>query len=192
MGDRCEGHCCRAFFLAQTPAVLRALADDASPIDAAELRQIADMIVPIREVWGGDPSPMDDRFHTYESFNAIGKRDMGHPPIGALYTCRNFDERSGQCTSYETRPGMCRDFPYTHRCPFRGCTWSAVKGPVDRRGGRVALVVLKDDALAPVLDMLESALADDADAARAFARCRDGNHRHGAEGTCADCSAEVT
>lgn len=38
----------------------------------------------------------------------------------SFYTCRHLRE-DGLCGSYETRPQMCRAFPYGGPCPFPGC-----------------------------------------------------------------------
>ena len=38
----------------------------------------------------------------------------------SFYTCRHLRE-DGLCGSYETRPQMCRAFPYGEPCPFPGC-----------------------------------------------------------------------
>lgn len=38
------------------------------------------------------------------------------------YTCRHFDEASGRCSAYESRPAMCRQYPYGKGCSYVGCT----------------------------------------------------------------------
>jgi Fe-S-cluster containining protein len=51
------------------------------------------------------------------------------------YTCKNFDSATNNCTAYETRPSMCRDYPYGQsyiekgylpraegQCNYRDCT----------------------------------------------------------------------
>lgn len=35
-------------------------------------------------------------------------------------TCRHFDGRD--CTAYESRPPMCKDYPYGRSCTYDGCT----------------------------------------------------------------------
>jgi Fe-S-cluster containining protein len=42
---------------------------------------------------------------------------------GARLTCRHFDGTN--CTRYEERPAMCRDYPYGKQCEFKGCTFSS-------------------------------------------------------------------
>ena len=43
---------------------------------------------------------------------------------GWLFTCRHLDELTGDCLIYESRPGMCRDYPYSRPCGYPGCSWS--------------------------------------------------------------------
>ena len=40
---------------------------------------------------------------------------------GYHYTCRAYDEETGDCTIYEDRPQMCKDFPGNGGCEFPGC-----------------------------------------------------------------------
>jgi len=39
---------------------------------------------------------------------------------GATCTCRHFDGKN--CTVYDQRPQMCRDYPYGKPCTIEGCT----------------------------------------------------------------------
>jgi Fe-S-cluster containining protein len=42
--------------------------------------------------------------------------------LGHYYTCRHLTE-DGDCGIYETRPGMCRDYPYRNTvCGYLNCT----------------------------------------------------------------------
>jgi Fe-S-cluster containining protein len=43
---------------------------------------------------------------------------------GYMYTCKHFDEETNNCTNYENRPRMCRDYPYGGVCSYEGCTMS--------------------------------------------------------------------
>ncbi len=48
-----------------------------------------------------------------------------HFPTGRMYfKCIYFDEESRNCTIYEERPRMCRDYPYDDVCGEDGCTMS--------------------------------------------------------------------
>ncbi len=104
MGDRCTGQCCRAFFLPYSPEALDALA----------ARQ-----------------PDEETLQVHGMVVHLGLFDVN--PAGGLnpvpchyYTCKHFDEPSGNCGIYETRPKMCRDFPYGKPCPFPDCGWDDV------------------------------------------------------------------
>lgn len=44
-----------------------------------------------------------------------------------LYTCRHLGEK-GDCTIYERRPQMCRDFPGPNPCPYRNCASHGEQG----------------------------------------------------------------
>jgi Fe-S-cluster containining protein len=46
-----------------------------------------------------------------------------------LFTCKNWDEQTRLCGIYETRPNMCRDYPYEGRSCERGCGYAL--GQVD-------------------------------------------------------------
>lgn len=37
-------------------------------------------------------------------------------PPATFFTCRHWDEGTRLCTAYETRPQMCRRFPYAKEC----------------------------------------------------------------------------
>ena len=54
------------------------------------------------------------------------------PPRPHYYRCTNLDE-NGLCSIYDTRPAMCRGFPYGQACNYRGCKAScAVQLPFNR------------------------------------------------------------
>jgi len=94
---RCSGHCCRSFPVSASLAHLRAIASDPRRSDREEAAKIADMLVPLgEEVRGG-------RLQT-------------------VYTCKHHDAASGDCTIYDDRPRMCRDYPYRRACEHAECT----------------------------------------------------------------------
>lgn len=112
MGERCTGHCCESFGFyldnhdpTDPESVRERLRASAGPENA----QIADMIVPLRPINVGDLIPSGE---------------LASMP-GYLFTCKNFDTATRSCTIYETRPAMCRDFPYTRPCPYKACDWTA-------------------------------------------------------------------
>lgn len=116
MGDRCTGHCCRAFYLPWGPDRLkqqlkeidegRSFVTSTGPqSDAhAEFRQVAEMVIYI----GFQKNP--------------DNKDPNQQP-GHYYTCKNYDGEKGQCKIYETRPNMCRNYPYASPCGYSSCTW---------------------------------------------------------------------
>lgn len=90
--SRCTGGCCRSFPLPLGVTKERLQADPRSFEDG---EMVADMLVP------------------------LGREEVdGHP----LYTCKHLDYVTGDCTVYDRRPAMCREFPYGLRCPIVGCT----------------------------------------------------------------------
>lgn len=109
-GDRCTGHCCRAFTMHYSPEQLlsRCFYDN----DVGDGRVLASMARPLGYFSRADAPP--------------GHRN---PPSGSWwYTCAHFDEASGQCGIYDRRPRMCWMFPYGSACPYEGCTWDKGRG----------------------------------------------------------------
>lgn len=41
-----------------------------------------------------------------------------------LYACKHFV--NGQCAIHETKPDVCKGFPYERLCIVPGCTWAKV------------------------------------------------------------------
>jgi Fe-S-cluster containining protein len=112
--SRCTGQCCASFALLFKPDQLRADIDrrKADPAEkpaseAAYIRDgeyVLDMIVPLPE-------------------GSIVDTTDG-PEGGQRYTCRHWDPVTGNCTQYDQRPAMCRDYPYRGNCGFMGCTYT--------------------------------------------------------------------
>ena len=98
MADRCTGRCCRDFIIRRSPKELRRDADEATPRWKAEYTKIADMVVHLR---------------------ATGRFGDEHH-----YTCKHFDSETNNCTDYENRPEMCRNYPYGDPCGFEECEWN--------------------------------------------------------------------
>jgi Fe-S-cluster containining protein len=91
---RCVGHCCRGFSLEHPYARVQE--------EYARWR-------------AGEPTAIPD----------IGVIGAMLVPLGVfrkqeLFTCRHLG-KSGDCTIYETRPRMCRDFPGPNPCAYRNC-----------------------------------------------------------------------
>lgn len=107
----CTGHCCFSFSLPDLPRVIGRY--------GGESRQIARMVIPLRTVPRGGVLPSGDIAVHSERF----------------YTCRNLDRETGRCATYDTRPAMCRDYPYGRKCTFKECTSHAARsGLLDEFG----------------------------------------------------------
>lgn len=124
MGDRCTGHCCRAFNLPYAP---NELLDGAQRFGDGEY--IADMVIYL-----GLCDALPDRKPALDS---TGQVAMAH-----FYTCRHLDEDTGNCTAYETRPKLCSEYPYGKRCEYSACTWDEARNAPD-----VTLGHLKQSAM---------------------------------------------
>jgi Fe-S-cluster containining protein len=117
--NRCSGDCCKRFYLPFSPDQLKTMAETGDhPHNKEEIVFVADMVIPIEA-----------------AKDAKEGVDGGPPPqTGHYYTCRHHDAATGNCTTYETRPRVCRDFPfygagYRNRCRYKTCTWEEARNP---------------------------------------------------------------
>lgn len=94
---RCVGHCCRCFSIEHPYALVQEqyrqqLAHPNEPkASIPDIAVIGAMLIPQGVVRGQE-----------------------------IFTCKNLS-KDGNCTIYETRPQMCRDFPGSRPCPYRNC-----------------------------------------------------------------------
>ena len=93
---RCTGHCCRGFSLEHPHAKVKEeyakwLVNPASATLIPDVAFIAEMLIPLGTFRGQE-----------------------------LFTCKHLS-KEGNCTAYETRPKMCRDFPGPNPCAYRNC-----------------------------------------------------------------------
>jgi Fe-S-cluster containining protein len=116
-GDRCSGQCCQAFYLPWTHEQFQAV------------------------ITGEAPLPQT---HDWSEIHMILSMVRPLPDEGPdWYTCILFDGQN--CTAYDARPQMCRDYPYGRRCGHgKLCTWSAGRSGAhpERLRDRVRLPVL--------------------------------------------------
>lgn len=103
MGDRCTGHCCRAFYLAQDVSRYAAEGDEQAVFIVGMRRTLLPgSWVPRGEVRSG--------------------KLLQEEEVGTYYTCTHV-QPNGDCGIYATRPDMCAKYPYGKRCTYPGCTW---------------------------------------------------------------------
>lgn len=127
----CAGHCCRIFYLPHTPAEL-----EAKRGDLVDGETICDMVI-YRGLLTADQYEGYCRQHGL----APDKHVLIKRTTGNYYTCKCLTV-DGLCSIYETRPHMCRDFPYGHPCQYGDCE----HGPIYSKPSPIgaALKRLKD------------------------------------------------
>jgi Fe-S-cluster containining protein len=125
---RCAGHCCRVFSLPYGPEEMKTRAPG-----FVDGEQIAAMVK-----------------HLGHGLAASFPGAPPHTVPAHYYTCTNHDPETGDCRAYETRPGMCSDFPYGKPCPYPDCAVPryTVHVPLDAltRRAKKYLVVESDEA----------------------------------------------
>lgn len=110
----CPGYCCASFYWPRTISWMRKHAH--RMVDGAQIR---DMLIPLT------PKQARERYERF-SGKAAPRETFRWKFRGHHFTCRNWDEESRLCKIYETRPQMCRGYPYgklcEHGCGFAGGT----------------------------------------------------------------------
>lgn len=103
----CDGRCCERFFFPLTPEDLATKAgciergEETYKDGAEEFLTIANMLIYLEP----DDKPNEET-----------------GDLGAWYTCKNWDTETRRCMIYETRPMMCRGYPYGKECTSCGST----------------------------------------------------------------------
>lgn len=116
----CTGHCCAAFYLPWELSELRERVQNTpnAEIDYPEMTQIADMVIPLTS------EQAKERLERYGSPHEENVDPENDPHQGQRFTCKHWDEETMLCGIYETRPNMCRGYPYggecEHGCSHRG------------------------------------------------------------------------
>ena len=125
MGDRCRGHCCKAFCLSVPLEDIRLSAE-------AEKRGETEYV----RTNGTMGLLLEDAAICAPIFVLLGEFKM-NPYTGTkfdyltpLYTCKELKE-NGDCGIYDSRPKVCRDYPHGRPCDFPECQWDEAKNPVD-------------------------------------------------------------
>ncbi len=104
MGNRCTGHCCKRFFLPLNYELLQ-------EAYRAKLKGEQQTFREVHNFFPGDVETI---------------APMVIPLQDGYFTCKHLKE-NGDCAIYETRPDMCREFPYGRQCSIAGCTWDEAK-----------------------------------------------------------------
>lgn len=56
-----------------------------------------------------------------DSFVYLGRQSESGQGV---FACKHF--KGGQCSIHETKPDVCKRYPYGNSCKVPGCTWSEV------------------------------------------------------------------
>lgn len=127
--SRCTGHCCKRFLL---------------PYSMEELQRMRQSIIDKKDFSLLDNGEKRFNPHNTEELMKVtgmviflGKSKLD--PDGNstekecnYYTCKHFDEKSGNCMNYENRPRMCSDYPYGHKCLYKSCTLKTEVVEIDK------------------------------------------------------------
>jgi len=141
MGDRCTGHCCKNFFLPFEPGRLYVEAANHKRWKAWLTEHRANIDMNDRSTWtpqlDGTTPPANARASHYEEIEQIADLAIYvgylHPVTGeeagegrGWYSCRHL-QSNGDCGIYDSRPRMCRDYPYGQACKDVACTHDAAR-----------------------------------------------------------------
>lgn len=160
--QRCTGHCCKHFYLPYGPEEMKAEYRRWLVLNGEHRRsgiEALSMGPPEGLRGGAKESTIIDIHLIYPMLIYLGRfRDqLPYKPVRPpeslgegvhIYTCKHLDRKTGDCTIYEIRPQMCREYPYSGLCNYAGCTWEERKvkplpKPPKERSAR--LKVLEDD-----------------------------------------------
>ena len=95
----CGGDCCRSFYLPFSPEELKEKVEDGAITDGAQILAMVEHL-----------GHFEKRPH-----QTTVKTD--YDSAGHYYRCRNLGV-DGLCTVYDSRPEMCRSFPYDGDCNY--------------------------------------------------------------------------
>jgi len=127
---RCTGHCCRELVLPVPPCVLAMMAATAE-------RTLDDLDQPWRSPFPARlvghyrvPHALTEGRFTWARARdvvtlAAGMKLVRHDErpfaIRHVYRCTHLNE-AGDCSIYDDRPNLCRDYPHGEPCQHLGCT----------------------------------------------------------------------
>lgn len=130
MGARCTGRCCRDFDLPMSPGAARIMALAAEKGRGLDTPNGYRSPVRMADHYAGGRAYPGAcvRLGSRAEAVLIGSmvRFIGRNGRGVHhYACTHLDGE-GNCSIYEQRPEMCRDYPYGETCRFRECAWDEV------------------------------------------------------------------
>lgn len=112
--SRCTGHCCRNFTL------------PFSPMEMNFWHKVA--LKTKQKRWGEDtlkvPPMLIYLYSDNKHVNASRDQKLNTSKITKYhYTCKNYDNDTGNCKIYDDRPNMCKSFnDRGQNCTYRDCT----------------------------------------------------------------------
>ncbi len=120
---RCAGHCCRDFTLPESPEEMKARKAASLKEHRKWVRRFSSSAERTAEniKWlKSDISIVPEMVIYLGEFNCDVNGNLVREQLHH-YTCKNFDEVSGDCKIYEYRPQMCSKFPYGYKCWYKNC-----------------------------------------------------------------------
>lgn len=127
MADRCTGKCCEMFHLPHSPLRIKAHARAITNKSGTAYVYENGKRTRVNQLQDGE------MITSMVEFIESMPKDADKPDGDMIYwySCKNWDAKSGDCTVYETRPRMCRQYPYGKACAYDGCTWKS--GPEETK-----------------------------------------------------------
>jgi Fe-S-cluster containining protein len=144
---KCGGQCCKRFYLPHAPDVFRSdylrwLTNQNNTVlikndhcDNIEAFKYALRFNDIHIIY-----PMLIYLGSFDFDPADGRKlnEKVHH-----YTCAHHDGKTGLCRIYDTRPAMCRDYPYGVACRYPGCKDNGITAKNEKKIKEPELVKLE-------------------------------------------------
>lgn len=144
--SRCTGHCCEKFSLPLSPMELQHAAKKQAKgwparFSNPDMGKVAEMVIPLGTHYRGTPHA-----------NVRGRKREKNAPWDTRakqarewwYTCKYYDPETRNCTNYENRPSICREFPGSGTCKYRGCTYKEQCQSAEARTAKPEPEMLKE------------------------------------------------